>query len=181
MERTLQILATIVVGLAVAVTLWACETLVYGEEGGPDHVAGAILELQPAHDETTATAMAAWFHEAGEEQGHDPLFLVAIAMKESSLTTTATGGVGEVGLMQVHGAAVQLRPEGCSRDLESPRCQVRTGAAWLALARRQCGPDRSDYLFAYGVGRCPRSHEEATKHRSVRRARAFYERIGGEW
>ena len=152
----------------------------YEEDQELVDLAADIITLQPAHDIDTAQELASWFLEAADEQGHDPRLLVAMAMRESSLHHDVTGSRGEVGLMQIHGAAVRLRPEGCDPDLESPRCQVRTGAAWLSVAKRTCGNDPWNYVFAYGVGRCPRTREEAREHRSPRNARRHYLRIGGQ-
>jgi hypothetical protein len=145
-----------------------------------DELANSIRELQPLYRNDTkySRSMARWFLEAAEDNSFDPKLLVAISFRESSLRPSTIGtSHNEVGLMQVHGAAARLRPNNCT--LESPRCQIRTGTAWLALARRQCGLDTWDYVFAYGTGRCPRTPEESRGHHSPRNARRHYIRIGG--
>jgi len=145
-----------------------------------DQIANDIRTLQPAHDDEYSKNMARWFLEAAEPHDFDPKLLVSVSFRESSLKHTTIGSRNEIGLMQVHGAASKLRPGGCSP--ESPRCQILTGTEWLALARDTCGDDIWDYVFAYGTGRCPRTHEESRGHHSTRNARRHYIRIGGtQW
>lgn len=148
-------------------------------------VATAIRRLQPAADEERAAALAAVFVEAGREAAIDPLLLVAIAMRESSLSERVErlerlGAVGELGLMQIHpqGPALRLRPQECSAELEGARCQVRTGARWLAFVRERCPGTTWRWVAAYGLSRCP-SEEEARVDRNALRAESLYARARG--
>ncbi len=170
------------VALAVVVTVLAIGHLADGDDGQDlREVATAIMTLQPAADLDRADTLAEVFHGAGETYRLDPLLLVAISFRESGLSREVElrrrrGELGELGLMQSHGAALQVRPAGCNRHLVGARCQVHTGAAWLAEARDGCGGSRWRWVGAYGMGHCP-SERYARTMRSTRRARDFYCRI----
>jgi len=138
----------------------------------------AVETLQPAHPPAVAASWAGIFFEAGRETGIDPLLLVAIGFRESSLRGAVEGALGELGAMQLHGIATLHRPRGC--DLQDIGCNVRGGAAYLQFCRAHCNDERwSVWVGAYGMSRCP-TIDEAEASRSVRRARNIYEQIGGE-
>jgi hypothetical protein len=162
----------------LAVTIGECvscerESYAHGSEL---EVFRAVQLLQPAHPPAVAAAWAGVLFEAGVETDIDPLLLTAIAFRESSLRTSVVGDRGEVGPMQLHGAALAHRPSGC--DPAEMSCSIRGGAAVLQWWQAQCSGSWSVWVGAYGLGRCP-SEEDAEALGSVRRARALYERIGG--
>lgn len=146
----------------------------------------AIVQLQPRVDAMRAFRLAATFAEAGSQNELDPKLLIAMAMRESSLDVKVerlerVGKIGEGGLMQIHGAALRLRPSQCDELLTGAYCQITTGARWLAYARSQCGGSTARWVGAYGLGACP-SERMAARHRSVLMARHYYDEIGGsQW
>lgn len=153
---------------------------VSGGEVTEADVATAIRHLQPAHGAAVAAAWGSVIWEAGVEVDIDPLLLVALAFRESSLTEGVVGTRGELGPMQLHGAALRYRPGRCDpREIE---CSIRGGAAVLQWWRAECGEvPWSRWVGAYGLGRCP-GIDEAEGLQSVRRARALYQRVGGsQW
>jgi hypothetical protein len=128
-------------------------------------IAAGIVNLQPAADLERATELASVFQAAASRHKLDPLLLVAISFRESSLRRSVEerrklGALGELGLMQSHGAALRFRPADCDRRLVGARCQVETGAAFLSEARRQCGGSWWRWVAAYGMRACP-SEERA--------------------
>ena len=149
-------------------------------------VAAAIRTLQPATTPERADRLAGIFVGAGHETRIDPLLLVAIAMRESSLSERVEslerlGSRGERGLMQCHGAALRGRPRDCPGDLVGAHCQVYTGAMWLARMRDHCGGSTWVTVAAYGRSRCP-SETEARADRNAAIAASHYARVGGgEW
>jgi hypothetical protein len=160
-----------------------CE--VYADDGrGLRAVSQGIRTLQPAADLERADTLAVVFGNAGQRNKVDPLLLVAISFRESSLLESVEsrrirGNLGELGLMQCHGKALQFRPADCSHHLVGARCQVETGAAYLAEARRQCGGSWWRWIAAYGMGHCP-SESYARTVRGAQRACRYYSRIGGK-
>lgn len=179
-------LATVVGTMAavlIALVVWSIEGKARGGDE-VDAVAVAVRRLQPAVGLERADALAAVMVAAGAEVDVDPLLLVAIAMRESSLSLRVErldrrGARGELGLMQCWGAALELRPAGCDEQLHGADCQVRTGARWLAHARERCPGSTARWVMAYGAGRCP-SEAEAHGDRLVAIARSHYARVGGE-
>jgi soluble lytic murein transglycosylase-like protein len=158
------------------VITWTSEA--WGNEPDEFAVMRAVQILQPSHAPPVAAAWAGVIYEAGAETGLDPLLIAAIAFRESSLREGVVGDRGEVGPMQLHGAALRHRPQGC--DPADITCSIRGGAAVLQWWQAECNDPRwAIWIGAYGFGRCP-SIEEAEDHRSVRRARELYERVGGE-
>lgn len=163
------------------------EDAAWGEEGDEAAVvARAIQRLQPATDEERATRLAGIFVRAGNETRIDPMLLVAIAMRESSLSERVEnlerlGSRGERGLMQCHGAALRVRPSGCGEELEGAHCQVYTGAMWLAWVRDHCEGSTWRWVAGYGRSRCP-SETEARSDRNAAIAASYYAMAGGrEW
>jgi hypothetical protein len=147
-------------------------------------IASGVQTLQPGASEARAGRLAGVFHAAGHRNELDPLLLVALAFRESSLSKSVEnlrrfGALNEIGLMQCHGKALHYRPRGCGWELVGARCQVETGAAYLAAARKQCGGSWYRWVGAYGLGRCP-SEGYARKMRGVKNARRYYVRIGGK-
>ena len=171
--------------MALAVTafvMWSVTRLAFGEVG---YLPTVITTLQPDMEPERANRLAVVFNEAADWYNIEPRLLVAIAFRESSLREDVErhqrrGKLGEGGLMQVHGAALRVRPADCTRELIGARCQVMTGAAWLSEARRQCGGSMWRWVGAYGTGTCP-SERRARTMSSVKVARRHYLRIGGRW
>jgi hypothetical protein len=186
-----DMVAAIVAGVLFAALICLClgwlEDVAWGEEG--DEVATvvrAIRRLQPATDDERAARLAGIFVGAGHETRIDPLLLVAIAMRESSLSEDVEqlerlGSRGERGLMQCHGAALRVRPTGCGEDLQGAHCQVYTGAMWLAWVRDHCEGSMWVTVAAYGRRRCP-SESEARADRNAAIAASYYSLAGGvDW
>jgi len=139
----------------------------------------AIRALQPIHEEETVATWAYLFDRAGRSADLDPLLLVSIAFRESSLLEGRIGSRGEVGLMQLHGAALQFLPRGCPPD--EVECSIRGGAAYLSYCREFCGGSWNRWVGAYGMSRCP-TETIARSEPSVVRVREIYRQIqGSNW
>ena len=149
-------------------------------------VTAAIQRLQPAASERRAGRLAEIIVSAAEESDIDPLLLVALAMRESSFSPavealTIRGSAGELGLLQVHprnGRALAMRPEDCERDLPTARCQVVTGARWLAYCFETCPGSVWRGVVHYGTGQC-RSETAARADRAAAVAASYYAQAGG--
>jgi hypothetical protein len=157
-------------------------------DGNPDRellrVSDAIQILQPITETPRARKLASVFIDAGQETWIDPLLLVAISMRESSLLKSAEdgsyrGALGERGLLQVHGVALQWRPEECQLPLVGAVCQLHTGARVLQYWKTACPGSTYRWVSAYGRGECP-SEQQAKAEYGVRKARRYYLSIGGE-
>ena len=110
---------------------------------------------RPMRDPEYRSEVAAAICAEAEEHDISAELLASMAFHESSFSTEAIGTRGEVGLMQVHGAAAA----GC--ELESVRGQVACGAAWLARWRDLCPKGRGWYgpLVGYASGACSTDSE----------------------
>jgi len=182
-----KVIAWIIALLTVAFVGWSMMRLVYGSDGPTTaDVARGVQTLQPGADDDRAARLASVFSTAGQRHEIDPLLLVAIAFRESSLSPEVElhrrrGQLGEGGLMQVHGVALTRRPHYCPTPLPDAECQVETGAAWLAEVRETCGGSWWRWVAAYGMARCP-SENDARSADSARTAHRYYRRIGGaQW
>jgi len=170
---------------ACAVLLAECtESFAHNGRERVEDVADGVRALQPAASHERAVRLARLFVESGATHGHAPRLLVALAMRESSLSPLVEsrqvrGALGEIGLLQSHGVALRYRPDGCSSDLESAWCQVETGARFLAVVRRTCGGSWWRWVASYGASRCL-TEAEARRDVATRRARRYYVAIGGE-
>jgi hypothetical protein len=108
------------------------------------------LEHAPRHYLYDADARARFVAElraAGAAHDIDPALLAVISYLESSWMPGAVGGIGERGVMQVHGAAA----DGC--DLSTRRGQLDCGAAWLRRSYDACG-SWPGALTMYATGAC---------------------------
>ncbi|MCK9355618.1 MAG: hypothetical protein M0R22_00495 [Dehalococcoidia bacterium] len=163
-----------------------CAPSAEAEEGESYEVIAAILALQPATTPERAARLAGIFAGAGHETRIDPLLLVAIAMRESSLREDVEqlkrlGRRGERGLLQLmpRGVALSHRPEACGPELEGAHCQVYAGAMWLAHLRdEQCPGSTWRWVAAFGWSRCPNEHE-ARADRNANIAASYYAQVGG--
>ncbi len=179
---TEKIIAWVIALLTISFVIWVTCRLAYGE--APDPIAAGIRHLQPTATPDRAARLASVFRAAGDRHKLDPLLLVAVSFRESSLSQSVEsrrkrGALGELGLMQSHGVALGFRPADCTHHLIGARCQVETGAAFLSEARRQCGGSWWRWVAAYGLGACP-SEERARTMTGVRIARRYYVAIGGK-
>lgn len=190
---------TFIVGIIVALFVFLIYTgsagVVWGEEAQdtPDNyiaeLISAIKTLQPHKsvvDDDRAEYLARIFAEAGEENEMDPKLLIAISFRESSFHPDFENrkrfgkSRGEIGLMQCHGACLKFRPEDCTKELEGARCQIRTGAKYLAFFRDgPCQGSQWRWVAAYGLGICP-SEQAAGLNRGARNAFRFHSKIGGK-
>lgn len=186
MKNTLEMIIVVLVAAFAALgfvsTCSFCESVAYGN-GGEDRVRAAIVQLQPATGDERADRLSVLFSEAGEDHGLDPLLLVALSMRESSLSPLVEnrevfGSRGEIGLMQAHGVALRFRPQGCSSALESAWCQVQTGARFLSVVRESCRGSTWRWVGSYGASRCM-TEDEARAHPSTRIAHRYYVQVGG--
>lgn len=200
MTRIRELITACLVAISMSIALvpvlewlgdFGCEgtAIAYPGDEQEMSVASAIRTLQPMTSDERASQLAGVFVGAGHETRIDPLLLVAIAMRESSLREDVErlerlGRRGERGLLQLmpRGAAVSHRPTECSAELEGAHCQVYTGAMWLAHLRdEQCPGSTWRWVAAYGWSRCP-SEREARADRNAAVAASYYSRIGGsEW
>ena len=87
-------------------------------------------------------------------RAEDPYLLAAIQFHESSWRPGVVGRRGELGLMQVHGVALQ----GLRRDAAiEPGTNVRLGYEYLLRCRRLCGEGPAElWLGAFASGACDR-------------------------
>jgi len=192
MRKIWRLLVMCLTMLAMIVSSWCvasttCEHVtVHAEEAqaSVQEVATAIETLKPTIKAPRRDRLAVVFHKAAQDHRHDPLLLVAISFRESSffLAVEQRRRFGtarnENGLMQVHGAALRVRPADCSSKLIGARCQIQTGAAWLSYAREHCEGSTWRWVAAYGMSACP-SERRARLDYPTRRAHSFYKRVGG--
>jgi hypothetical protein len=99
-----------------------------------------------------------------EKAGFDPLLIAVMISLESSFKTSAVGGIGEVGVMQVVPGGV------CAKgfDLSKPDEQIKAGVNCLRMGRDVCGNDLTRILTVYASGRCvskSRRTQAMIKHR----------------
>jgi len=150
-------------------------------------VTSAIQQLQPRVNDQRAQNLAKILVDAGTEVDIEPFLLASIVMRESSFQPALENrqmfgqynNLHEIGLMQNHGASLRVRPDNCTSDLEGARCQIFTGARWLAFSREYCGGSKWVWVSAYGRRACP-TEREAREEGRVRRVRNLYVSIGGE-
>jgi hypothetical protein len=106
---------------------------------------------------------AQWMVEVADDNRIDPFLLAAMAMRESGLDPFAEGGVGELGLIQLHprgvGRGVKfVRSEAYRRHCRATpgACQrevLEAGARLVARCIEQCGGVAAG-LGAYNSGHC---------------------------
>lgn len=109
-------------------------------------------------------AFAGYFVAAGRETGVSPWLLAAMALRESGLHPFASGGVGEVGILQLHPKRKDTRRlrfltdtkyrERCRRLVGACQAElILTAARALSRAIDRCGTTLRA-LRAYNTGRC---------------------------
>jgi len=82
-----------------------------------------------------------------KEEGIDPMLTAVMIRFESSFRPGVVGKLGERGLMQVHGIALN------GRKLATVRDEVRRGVVYLAACVRRCGSILGG-INRYMSGRC---------------------------
>jgi soluble lytic murein transglycosylase-like protein len=86
----------------------------------------------------------------------DPHFLLAVIAHESQFNIKARGGQGEIGLMQILPRTGQWMAAQAGLkenfNLEHPSINIRLGAMYLALLRRNFRGRKTRYLAAYNMG-----------------------------
>lgn len=102
--------------------------------------------------------------EAARSAGMPPELADAVATVESNYNTSAIGGVGEIGLMQVlPSTARMLGFGGTLTELAEPDNNIRYGVRYLSQAWRQAGGDICTTVMKYRAGH----GESRFSHRSV--------------
>lgn len=170
-------------GLMVILTFWLYITpaLPDEEETTVGDIEDDIIFLSGSIYGFFVQGLAAAVYDAAVENDIDPKLILALIKRESNFRTDAIGRLGERGLMQVHGVALNFRPRHCTRQLRTIDCQVTTGVRWLAWVRDHCGGSTWRWVAGYGMSRCP-SEREARRQFAVRQARMYYDQIGGtQW
>jgi hypothetical protein len=108
------------------------------------------VSLTPRHHLNAADARAVFVDElraTGAAHDVDPALLAVVSFLESSWMTTAKGGIGEIGILQVHGVAA----DGC--ELVTRRGQLDCGAKALRKSFEACG-SWPGALTMYATGQC---------------------------
>jgi|LSQX01.2.fsa_nt_gb hypothetical protein len=111
----------------------------------------SLVETNPRHpmnesehsDELAREILRA----ANSTENVEPELILTMAFCESTLRTTARGGLGEVGIMQIHGVAKR----GC--DMETRQGQLNCGAKFLQESYNICGSWEGS-LTRYATGKC---------------------------
>ncbi|MCP4677738.1 MAG: lytic transglycosylase domain-containing protein [Deltaproteobacteria bacterium] len=116
-------------------------------------------------------AIAAALVAAGDEYNVSPYLLLSIAYRESSLRVSATGKLGERGLMQIMSP---LR-HGCRLD-DTPISHARCGAKILRHCLNYCG-DPWGAVAYYGSGRTCKPARESTWAKKVRSRMKLYHKL----
>lgn len=127
------------------------------QEPGIEKAISHLIRKRPNHRLHNPDAMAKFIMDLDStSEGMPKALILAIAYRESSLDTHRVGKMGEVGLMQVHGAAAK----GC--DLETQCGQLDCGIKWLASRKEKCGTWKRA-ITAYMVGTCKTASVEVNK------------------
>jgi hypothetical protein len=79
--------------------------------------------------------LAAEIIEAANRYNLDPYLVFQTAIAESGLYTDIEGPGGEIGIMQLHGAALTT----CKHDMDTRQGQLLCGARWLRINLDRCG------------------------------------------
>ena len=98
----------------------------------------------------------------------DPMLIAVMISLESSWKVNVTGGIGEVGLLQVVPGGVCAK----GQDLTTGEGQIRAGINCLKLSRDACGDDLEQILTMYASGRCV-SKSKRTKRMIEKRIRIY--------
>lgn len=132
------------------------------EVGRPRHVGHCRRAPQGCRERVRA--FARMFVASGRRTGVSPWLLAAMALRESGLHPWASGGAGELGILQIHPRRRDARGlrllrderyrEQCHREVGACQAEVVDLAAdVLRRAIEQCG-DVERGLAAYNSGRC---------------------------
>lgn len=105
---------------------------------------------------------------AAQKENLDPLLVAVIISFESTWEVGASGGIGEVGLMQVHGLATE------GFDVATVEGNLAAGCRWLASRIERCGSVEAG-VAAY-IGGNERAKRSAAFR--IREYRAAQKRLG---
>lgn len=171
--------------ITLGVLSWFIAGAAYGNDSilSEERIAEGIERVSPNVRPERAERLAFEIGEAARETELDPLLLVAIIRRESAFSRDfeslrVLGDLGEMGLMQTHGVALEFRPQDCPYRLRGARCQIRTGARFLAYVRDRCGGTKNRWVASYGMSRCA-TERRAARHHTVLQARRHYYQAGG--
>lgn len=103
-----------------------------------------------------------------EKNGFDPLLISVWISCESSWKPDVIGGIGEKGVLQVHGTCAK------GHKLDTPESQIKAGVECFAMARDKCDGTIEQTLTMYASGKC-KSKSKRT-HKLIRRRLKIYER-----
>ena len=106
-----------------------------------------FLELYPERN-TEAQNDIVYIRQKASKHGIDPAIVAVMIIKESSWRSKTIGGIGEIGLMQVHGICAK------GQDLTTRKGQIKAGIECLALSREQCDGSNEQMLTMYASGKC---------------------------
>jgi soluble lytic murein transglycosylase-like protein len=101
----------------------------------------------------------------------DPLLTAVIIACESSWLPKSNGGVGEKGLMQVHGVAAK------GFDLTKPSGQIEAGVKHFRRALDKCDQDLSKAFKAYATGKCNGNYDPKRRVRLYQEAVKRHRRV----
>jgi soluble lytic murein transglycosylase len=96
--------------------------------------------------------------ESAQEHSFDPVFLMAVIKTESTFNPKAKGSAGEIGLMQIKPDTAEYIakkngiPWHGKTTLESPKMNIRIGAAYLAELQDRFNGRPFKYVSAYNLG-----------------------------
>lgn len=182
---TMRTLPLLLVIFSLALLLWVLPRAACAQEVST--LAQHIRHLQPATTPERADSLARIIADASAAHDLPSLLVVSLIFYESSFFADIErlerfGPRGERGLMQLHPRAgwQPYLPEGCTAELVGAECQIRTGVAWLAEARRRCPGSPYRWVAAYGSSRCL-GEREAGLTPWVRYRVGLFVRLGGTW
>jgi soluble lytic murein transglycosylase-like protein len=122
---------------------------------------------------------AEYLIDAGQRNGIDPWVLAAMAFRESGMNPFAVGGVGELGILQLHPKNPRVRSVRFIKDaLYRDRCRKEAGACQrevvdraaeiLAKSLEMCSGDMNLALGAYNTGKCGGNSRYAERILAIR-------------
>jgi hypothetical protein len=142
-----------------------------------------VYHCRRAHEgcDQRLVEFAHYLIDAGERNGIDPWLLAAMAFRESGMNPFAIGGVGELGILQLHPKNPRAKTVRFVKDERyRMRCQKEAGACQrevvdraaeiLARSLELCDGDLNLALGAYNTGRCGGNKRYATRILSERDA-----------
>lgn len=131
--------------------------------------------------EQRLSEFAGYLVDAGNRHGIDPWLLAAMAFRESGMNPFAVGGVGELGILQLHPKNPRVKTvRFVSDSWYRERCRKQVGACQREVVDRaaeilsrsiaMCKGDVNLALGAYNTGKCGGNSRYAQKILAVRNA-----------